>query len=154
MKRRSFLKASVASSTLVAAASVGLLAPISVFAADWPEAAISANTVDDALNAAFGTSEMTDSDAITIQAPLQAENGAVVPVKITTTLPAEAIAVLAEKNPAPMVSLVQLGSAAGGVYSVRIKMGTTSPVHCVVQSGGKLYKATQEIKVTVGGCGG
>ena len=127
---------------------------MSVFASDWPEAAITADAVDDALNAAFGTSEMSDSDAITIQAPLQAENGAVVPIKITTTLPAEAIAVLAEKNPAPMVSLVQLGAAAGGVYSVRIKMGTTSPVHCVVKSGGKLYKATQEIKVTVGGCGG
>ncbi len=38
--------------------------------------------------------------------------------------------------------------------STRIKMGKTSEVHAVVKAGGKLYSATKEVKVTIGGCGG
>jgi sulfur-oxidizing protein SoxY len=44
--------------------------------------------------------------------------------------------------------------SAGGMFSARIKMGQTSPVNCYVKAGGKVYKASQEVKVTVGGCGG
>ena len=45
---------------------------------------------------------------------------------------------------------------AGTVPSVanRIKMAKTSNVVVVVEAGGKLYSATKEVKVTVGGCGG
>ncbi|GJL82303.1 MAG: thiosulfate oxidation carrier protein SoxY [marine bacterium B5-7] len=154
MKRRTFVKGSMASVALAVAAGAGLLHPRRVMAASWPEAALSADNVDAALQAAFGTTEMTDSDDVTIKAPLQAENGAVVPIQVTTTLDADTIAVISEKNPVPMVSMLNAGDGVGGVYSVRIKMGETSPVHCVVRSGDKLFRKTQEIKVTVGGCGG
>jgi len=154
MKRRSFLKGSLAGTTLAVAAGAGLLQPSRVFAADWPEAAMTSESMDAALKAAFNTTDMSDSDEVKIKAPIQAENGAVVPIQVTTTAKADQIAVVAEKNPAPLVSMLNLGAGAGGVYSLRIKMGTTSPVHCIVSSGGKLIKATQEIKVTVGGCGG
>jgi sulfur-oxidizing protein SoxY len=73
---------------------------------------------------------------------------------VTTSAAAEKIAIISEKNPVPMVTMLDVGAGAGGLYSVRIKMGETSPVHCIVSSGGKLLRATQEIKVTVGGCGG
>ena len=45
---------------------------------------------------------------------------------------------------------------AGTMPSVanRIKMATTSNVIVIVEAGGKLYSATKEVKVTVGGCGG
>ena len=115
---------------------------------------MTSESMDAALKAAFNTTDMSDSDEVKIKAPIQAENGAVVPIQVTTTAKADQIAVVAEKNPAPLVSMLNLGAGAGGVYSLRIKMGTTSPVHCIVSSGGKLIKATQEIKVTVGGCGG
>ena len=36
----------------------------------------------------------------------------------------------------------------------RIKMAKTSNVTVLVEAGGKLYSATKEVKVTVGGCGG
>lgn len=155
MKRRSFLQGSLAGAALAVAAGAGLLKPVRVLAAAWPEAAITAESVDAALQAAFGTAELADSGEVRIKAPLQAENGAVVPIRVTTTAKADHIAVVAVKNPAPMVSVLNvLGDGVGGVYSLRIKMGETSPVHCIVDSGGKLMKATQEITVTVGGCGG
>jgi sulfur-oxidizing protein SoxY len=154
MKRRSFLKGTIAGTTLAVAAGAGLLQATRVFAADWPEAAMSADSADAALQSVFGSSDVTDSDEVSIRAPLQAENGAVVPIQVTTTAKADAIAVIAEKNPAPLVSVINLGAGTGGLYSLRIKMGTTSPVHCIVSSGGKLLRKTQEIKVTVGGCGG
>ena len=43
---------------------------------------------------------------------------------------------------------------AAGFFSARLKMAKTSDVHVVVKSGGKLYTAKQQIKVTAGGCGG
>lgn len=154
MKRRSFLKSTMASATLAVAAGAGLLKPARVLAADWPEAALSSNELDAAMQAAFGSSDVTDSDAVQIKAPLQAENGAVVPIQVSTSVKADKIAVIAEKNPIPMVTVLNVGDGAGGLYSIRIKMGETSPVHCIVSSDGKLLRATQEIKVTVGGCGG
>jgi sulfur-oxidizing protein SoxY len=153
MKRRTFLKGSLASSALAVAAGAGLLKPSQVLAA-WPEAAFKTEiTPGDALKAALGASDMADSGDIKIKAPLQAENGAVVPIKVETSLPAEAIAIVAVANPAPMTTFVNL-MGAGGFYSARIKMQETSDVHAVVKAGGKLSKATQQIKVTVGGCGG
>ena len=103
----------------------------------------------------FGDVQVVDSDAIKIKAPLQAENGAMVPLKVSTSLAGvEAIAVMVEKNPAPYVTSVQVMAGAGGLYSTRIKMGQTSPVSCYVKAGGKVHKASQIVKVTVGGCGG
>ena len=45
---------------------------------------------------------------------------------------------------------------AGTLPSVanRIKMARTSNVTVLVEAGGKLYSASKEVKVTVGGCGG
>ncbi|HJP07426.1 MAG: thiosulfate oxidation carrier protein SoxY [Acidiferrobacteraceae bacterium] len=156
MKRRIFLKGSLAASTIAVAAGAGLLAPTRVLAAAWPEAAFTAKTEADALTAFFGTADAQQSDQVTMKAPLQAENGAVVPIKIMTSLSdVEAIAVVTVKNPSPYTTSLQVtGSGAGGMYSARIKMGQTSPVNCYVKAGGKVYMTSQEIKVTVGGCGG
>ncbi len=75
-------------------------------------------------------------------------------MKVTTTLPdPQAIAIVVEKNPSPFASSLEL-MGAEGYYSARIKMGETSKVTCYVKSGEKLYQVSQQIKVTVGGCGG
>ena len=154
MKRRIFLKGSLAAGTLAVAAGAGMLIPTRVLAATWPKAAFESKTEADALNAFFGTSEVEQSDQVSIKAPLQAENGAVVPIKVMTSLEGvEAIAIITIKNPSPYTTSLQVAGA-GGLYSTRIKMGQTSPVNCYVKAGGKLYLASQEIKVTVGGCGG
>lgn len=154
MKRRTFLKGAVAGSVVAVAAGSGLLTPTQVLAAAWPSDAFKAKSISDAMNSLFGAGTAADSGDIKIKAPIQAENGAVVPISVTTSLPnVEGIGVMVEKNPQPLATAVML-SGASGYYSARIKMGKTSPVHVVVKSGGKLHVAKKTVKVTVGGCGG
>ena len=154
INRRTFLKGTVAGSVLAVAASAGLLTPTRVLAAAWPAAAFDAKTIDEALKGLYGTSTAADSKAITIKAPIQAENGAVVPIAVSTSLPGvESIAIFVQANERPLIASVAL-SGAEGYFSARMKMGKTSDVKVVVKSGGKLHIASQQIKVTVGGCGG
>ncbi len=154
MKRRSFLKGTVVSSMLGVAASAGLLTPQMVLAA-WPKAAFDAKSVDGAMEAALGSSSAAESGDIKIKAPDIAENGAVVPITISTGMPGvESIAVFIEKNPAPLACSYDLGSTTEGFVSCRVKMGKTSDLIAVIKSGGKLYSAKKTVKVTIGGCGG
>jgi len=103
----------------------------------------------------MSVSAPADSKDITIKAPDIAENGAVVPVEVTSGIPGTtAIAILAEKNATPLVADFGLMSGAEAYISTRIKMGQTSLVRAVVMAGGKAYTAAKEVKVTIGGCGG
>ncbi len=154
MKRRTFLKGSVAAGAVSAAIGAGLLTPRMVLAA-WPTAAFEAKSVDSALDALAGSHALEGSDKISIRAPDIAENGAVVPVSVTTSIDgAESISILAEKNSAPMTASFILGAGTEGFVSTRIKMGKTSSIIAVVKAGGKLYSTGKEVKVTIGGCGG
>jgi sulfur-oxidizing protein SoxY len=153
MKRRTFLKGTVATSMVGVAVSAGMLSPRAVLAA-WPESSFAAKKVDDALSALHGTSAQTDSSDIKIKAPDIAENGAVVPITVSTSVNAEAITILVKENPQPMTCNFELASNAEGFVSTRIKMGKTSDVVAVVKSGGKLMSAAKTVKVTIGGCGG
>jgi len=154
MKRRTFLKGSVAAGAVGAAVSAGLMTPRLVMAA-WPTAAFDATSVDGALDALTGSHALEGSDKISIRAPDIAENGAVVPVSVTTTIAnTESISILAAKNAVPLTASFVLGKGAEGFVSTRIKMGKTSSVVAVVKAGGKLYSTDKEVKVTIGGCGG
>lgn len=151
MQRRDFLKGTAAGGAVALSAS---LLPQALLA-EWPEAAFQAKTIDEALQALMGATERADSGDIVIKAPDIAENGAVVPIQITTTLPnVESISIIAEKNPIPLIASFNFGENAIGYVSTRIKMGTTSDVVAVVKADGKLYSAKKEVKVTIGGCGG
>jgi sulfur-oxidizing protein SoxY len=153
MKRRLFLKGTLASSAVAVAAGAGLLAPAQVIGA-WNKGAFESKSIPDALQALLGSSAHESSDKVEITAPDIAENGAVVPVTIKTSLPAETISLLTEKNASPLTASFVLAAAADKDVSVRIKMGQTSNLVAVVKAGGKYYSATKEVKVTVGGCGG
>ncbi|WP_319558405.1 thiosulfate oxidation carrier protein SoxY [Thiomicrorhabdus sp.] len=155
MKRRSFLKSTLATGAAVAAANAGLLTPSTVLA-DWNKKAFSAKSLDDALNGAYGSAAATASGDIKLKAPAIAENGAVTPITVDATgvSGVESIAILASKNPMPLVCEYAFGAGALGYVSTRIKMGQTMDVIAVVKAGGKLLKAQQEVKVTIGGCGG
>lgn len=144
MKRRTFLKGAVVGSAVAAMPRV--------FAAS---SGFDAKTYEDALKAISGGVEVAESPAITLGIPDIAENGAVVPVQITTKLPkVESIAILVEKNPVPLIANFKLAENSVGYVSVRIKMGGTSNVIALVKSEGKYFSAKKEVKVTVGGCGG
>jgi len=138
----------------MAAAATGLLKPGTVLAAAWPANAFAAKTIDDALKQLYGTNAVTESKDIEIKAPLQAENGAVVPVAVSTSLPKpEAISLYVKENVQPLAAAIDLPRASG-YFSARVKMAKTSEVRAVIKSGGKLYSTSMNIKVTVGGCGG
>lgn len=154
MKRRIFLKRSLAASAVGVAAGAGLLAPQQILAA-WNKDAFENKDLNGSLNALMGSSELETSAAIDVKAPDIAENGAVVPVTVSTTIEgAESIAVIASNNPVPLIASFKLGKGASGFVSTRIKMGKTGDVIAVVKANGKLYSAKKEVKVTIGGCGG
>jgi len=143
--RRTFLKGVLATSGVMVVPTV---------MADWPEKAFMADTVEDALKSLFLDVE-TGSNKITINAPVIAENGAVVPVEVTTDLPkVESIMIIAEENPKPLIAKFDLAENAVGWIKTRIKMAETSNVIAIVKADGKLYESRRLVKVTIGGCGG
>jgi len=154
LKRRLLLKGTVATSTLGIAIGAGLLSPTQVLAA-WPKEAFAAKDIPTALNALLGADSAEESTEIKIKAPDIAENGAVVPVTVSTTLTGvQSIAVIAANNPVPLIANFDLKEGTEGFVSSRIKMGKSGDVMAVVKTDGKLYKAAKEVKVTIGGCGG
>jgi sulfur-oxidizing protein SoxY len=151
--RRNVLKSAAGASAVAVAVAAGLLKPTQAMAA-WNKAAFEAKSVGDALKG-IGISNPSDSKDITIKAPDIAENGAVVPVEVTTSIAGTStIAILAEKNAQPLVGTFDLKGGSQGFISTRIKMGQTSLIRAVVNAGGKTYTAAKEVKVTIGGCGG
>ena len=154
MKRRTLLKGTLAAGAVGVAVGSGLLAPRTVLAA-WPKDAFNATSVDDALNSLTGQSQLQGSDKIEIKAPDIAENGAVVPVSVSTSIDGvESISIISEKNNNPLTSAFVLSPRAEGFVATRIKMGETSSVIAVVKANGTLYSTGKEVKVTIGGCGG
>lgn len=152
--RRILLKGTLAASATGIAIGAGLLAPKTVLAA-WPKAAFEATDVDAALTAAMGSSNASESAKIKLKAPDIAENGAVVPITVTSEIGGtNSISILVAENASPMTASFNLGANTEGYVSTRIKMGKTSDVVAVVKADGKLYSSKKQVKVTIGGCGG
>jgi sulfur-oxidizing protein SoxY len=123
------------------------------WAANRNEAAFQAKAVAEALKI-LGASNPVESRDIIITAPDIAENGAVVPVAVTSKIPnTESIAILAEKNPFPLAASFDIAPSMDAYVSTRLKMGQTTDVRAIVKAGGKYFTAAKEVKVTVGGCG-
>jgi len=154
MKRRIFLKGSLATGAVGMAVGTGLLTP-RVSLAAWSKAAFEATDVNGGANALYGSTSMDKSDKIKIKAPDIAENGAVVPVSVTTSIDGvSSISLFADKNATPLTAEFTLGPGTEGYVSTRIKMGKTANVVAIVKAGDKLYSSSKEVKVTIGGCGG
>jgi sulfur-oxidizing protein SoxY len=123
--------------------------------AAWPKAAFEAKSVDDALSSLFGSADNTPSGDIKIKAPDIAENGAVVPVTVSSSMKGvDNIAIIASKNGTPLSANFKLDAGTQAMVATRIKMGKTSDVVAVIKANGKLYSARKNVKVTIGGCGG
>ena len=154
-KRRAVLKRTLAGGAIALAAGAGLLKPARVFAAEWPKNAFYATNLNEGAVRLYGGALATASKAIGIKAPTQAENGAVVPIIVNTTLPnVESIGIFVEKNTNPLIVTATLNKGAAGYFGIRMKMGATSEVKVYIKADGKLYTASQLINVAVGGCGG
>jgi sulfur-oxidizing protein SoxY len=120
----------------------------------WNQEAFGAKSAADALKN-LGAASPAPSKDIVIEAPQIAENGAVVPIEISSNIPGtSSIAVLIEKNPFPLTGKFDFKEGALPFVKLNVKMGETSDVRVIALAGGKSFVATREIKVTIGGCGG
>jgi sulfur-oxidizing protein SoxY len=120
----------------------------------YPQAAFTQKDGDEAIKLLYGQTAQP-SDKIKLDAPEIAENGAVVPVSVTTTLAdVSSICFVVPENPNPLAAYYRLPPGTMPSVSNRLKMAKTSNVVAIVEAGGKLYSASREVKVTVGGCGG
>jgi sulfur-oxidizing protein SoxY len=151
VKRRQFIRVAAGAAALAA---LGPHVARQAAAAEWNKAGFQAKAVDEALKS-IGAAGAVPSKDIIIKAPDIAENGAVVPIEITSKIPnTQSIAILADKNPFPLIASFDFANGAEGYASTRVKMGGTSDIRAIVKADGKVYTAAREVKVTIGGCGG
>ena len=143
--------------TLRLMAVIGLMASTGLIsqaqAAEWNKLAFEGKSLDEVLKA-FGGTAAEKSGEVSLNAPDIAENGAVVPVGVSTTLKATEIAIVVEKNPNALAAHFSLPAGAEPFVTTRVKMGQTSNVLALVKADGKWFVASKEVKVTLGGCGG
>ena len=136
-----------------ALAALAALGPLRALA-DWNKGAFEAKSALDGMKA-LGITSPQDSADIVIRAPDIAENGAVVPIDITSNIAGTtAISVFIEKNPFPYTGTFDFSQGAVPFVHLRAKIGESTPVRVVVAAGGRFYTASKEVKVTIGGCGG
>ena len=153
LQRREALKAGGGLGLLGLLAAAGLITPGQA-RAEWNKAAFDAKTVEETLKA-LGAGTPANSADVQLTAPDIAENGAVVPVGVVSTLAGvEAIAILIETNPNPLAASFVLPAGTEATVQTRVKMGQTSDVYALVKVGGQFLMAKKEITVTLGGCGG
>jgi sulfur-oxidizing protein SoxY len=120
----------------------------------YPEDAFMQKSDKDAIQALYGRAA-EPSDKIKLDAPEIAENGAVVPISVATTLEdVTSIAFLVSGNPNALAASYAIPEGTLPSVANRLKMQQTSNVIAIVEAGGKLYSAAKEVKVTIGGCGG
>lgn len=146
--RRFLLKAGLALAAIAAM-------PKALLAAVWPADAFKSDAAAGALKSLFGTDQLAASDQIELGVPTIAENGAVVPIEVSTSLQnVESISIVVPNNPRPLAANFVLSAEVVPEISSRIKMGKTSDVIAVVKTEAGLFSTSKEVKVTIGGCGG
>jgi sulfur-oxidizing protein SoxY len=150
MNRRSVLKA-VFTGGLVAG--LGVLMPRVALAA-WSKAAFEAETQEAAMGALYEADPSASAD-VTLKAPDIAENGAVVPISVKSSLAGvTSIAIFVANNPQPLAAQFTIPEGTLADVSCRIRMGKTSAITAVVTTNSGSFSASKEVKVTIGGCGG
>jgi len=146
--RRAFIKKSVALSgySLIALASPDA-------SAEWLNETTTTDILQQTLKRLFKDQEIIESDQIDIQIPKTAENGASVPITVTSSLKnVEGISILIEKNPIPLVAKFELSPDLAPFVSTRLKIAESSAVAVIVETNEGFYTASKKVIVTQGGC--
>ena len=142
--RRSFLQSIFASVTVVVAA---------LSSRAWARPTL-VSTLDPAIKRQIGSPRIKPSSQITLEVPQIAEDGAVVPITVQSSLEqVDEILVFVEKNPTPLAARFHLNSNLEPFASLRIKRNESCEVIAVVKSRGEYFTSSKAVKVMVGGCG-
>lgn len=153
--RRQVLKSGGGVTLLTLVAAAGWLKPGDAAAESWNKAAFDTKSMADTMKALGGGEPAQSKDIVFFQTPDIAENGAVVPVGISSNIPkTESIAILIEKNPNMLAASFDIPEGTDPTITTRVKMGQSSNIVALVKADGKYYIAAKEVKVTLGGCGG
>jgi sulfur-oxidizing protein SoxY len=117
--------------------------------------AFDADESDAAIKALVGDKPLVKSTDIVLKVPDIAENGAVVPVTVTTTIEdVQRISLIVDENPNPLSASFRLLPGSVADISTRVKMGASSDVRAIVETQTTAFYTTKNVKVTIGGCGG
>jgi sulfur-oxidizing protein SoxY len=148
--RRKFLKTSL----VFGAAGISLLEP-SLVNAEWNAADFAPGPFDTTMKQLLNGKPIAETDKIDLNIPEIAENGALVPVTVTSSIEdIQSIALVVEQNPVPLAIQAQLMPELEPFLSARLKIANTSFVFAVVETEKVYYSAKKKVKVTIGGCGG
>jgi sulfur-oxidizing protein SoxY len=147
--RRETLRQSLAVAGLLAAAG---LFPRQAFA--FNRSAFDAKTLGEAVRA-YGATAPAESKDVALTAPEIAENGAVVPFTIASTLPnVKHLLLLVERNPNTLAAKFDVNEFIEPSFTLRARMAESSSVYAVaVAADNKAWFARKDVKVTLGGCG-
>lgn len=150
MERRKALKKGGGLGLLGVLAVLGLI-PGSAWAGAG-RAALEAGNLSDAFDA-LGVTLPENSELVRLTVPDVAENGAVVPVTVESSLAhIEQISILVDKNINVLAANFIIPRGVAGFITTRIKIGQTATVVALVRADGKFYRASKEVQVTQGGC--
>ncbi len=143
--------------TLLASLGPGWLAAAAARRRALPAAGPSfpvAGSLEQALAAALKGQGWQASDAVRLELPPLAENGAIVPVTVESRLPdTRRILIFAEKNPGPLLAEFQFAPGADAWVSLRLKLNDSGPVLAIAETGSGYFGTQTVVKVMVGGCG-
>ncbi len=155
MQRRQFLKKSILYSGYSVLAVKSLFYAPRAFAVWNPNNYLPRN-YQDTLVHLFADREISSTSKLKLKAPRTAENGAVVPITITSSLDnIKRIFVLVEKNPMPLNAEFQLSPMLDVYIKARIKMAENSDIIVIAETEDKQLLSTRKaVKVSKGGCGG
>jgi sulfur-oxidizing protein SoxY len=146
--RRNFLKKTLA------LASSAIVISVESAQAQWLAENFAPNLLDDAEKPAAKNLAIIDSDKIEIKLPKIAEKDIAIPITVSSSLDnVQTISILVEKNPVPLVATFRLSSELEAFVSARLKMLETSNIIVIVETREGLYRAKEQVKVIIGGCG-
>lgn len=147
---RSSLYKSIAALVALAGAAAFSLPAQAEYEDIWP----------DLKSSVFGATDIADADGvITLEAPVRAEDAALVPITIrmpaATAAKVKKVTLVVDKNPAPVAAAFSFGAAAGNgdrMLSTRIRINRYTFVRAVAETDdGKLHMAVKFVKAA-GGC--
>jgi sulfur-oxidizing protein SoxY len=117
-----------------------------------PELAFDATSLEAALQAMGG--HQLDSGQIILSLPETVDDGAFVPVSVTSHLPGtREISIVVEKNPNPLVVQFTLPEGTESQVSTRVKVAESCRVFAVVRTDEKVWSTSRAVQVQRGGCG-
>ena len=150
VNRRKFIK-----TTIVLTTAGMTLFHSSTPSAQWNAADFAPNPFDKAMKQLLNGKPIVETDKIDLNIPEIAENGALVPVSVTSSLEGiQNIAIVVEQNPVPLTIQAELMPELEPFISARLKLASTSFVYAIAETEKICYSVKKKVKVTIGGCGG